>query len=230
MSADLQQFLTPTRFIDADHTAVMAYAHTHSVGAKTDSDKAIRLYYRVRDDFRYNPYSLDLSIKGMQASTVLANGEGWCVNKAVLLTACCRALGIPARLGFADVVNHLTSEKLLKVMQSNVFKWHGYSSIFLNNQWVKATPAFNIELCEKAGIHPLEFDGMQDSIYHEFDKAGNKHMEYQHYRGEHADLPLQEMTETFERDYAFNASEPMPTENFHDAVAREHASSQRTKL
>ena len=55
-------------------------------------------------------------------------------------------------------------------------------------------------------------------------------MEYQHFRGEHADLPLKEMTETFKRDYAFNASEPMPTENFHDAVAREHASSQRTKL
>ncbi len=114
----------------------------------------------------------------MKASTALANGYGWCVPKAALLAAACRAAGIPARVGYADVRNHLSTERLRQNMGSDLFVWHGYTDIWLDGQWLKATPAFNIELCDRFGLLPLEFDGRADSIYHPFDTAGNRHMEY----------------------------------------------------
>ena len=138
----------------------------------------------------------------MSASRVLETGHGWCVTKAVLLAAACRALGIPARVGFADVRNHLSTARLRETMKTDVFYWHGYTSIRLDGQWVKATPAFNIELCERFGLLPLEFDGCADSIYHPFDRAGNRHMEYLSMRGEFDDVPLASMVTTFRQHYS----------------------------
>ena len=126
----------------------------------------------------------------MTASRTLENGYGFCVPKAVALAAACRAAGIPAALGFADVRNHLSTPRLTEIMNGDVFYHHGYTSIFLDGRWVKATPAFNKDLCDKAGLNPLEFDGKSDSIFHEFDRAGQRHMEYLAHHGEVADLPF----------------------------------------
>jgi transglutaminase-like putative cysteine protease len=111
----------------------------------------VSLFLAVRDGFRYDPYRIDLSPQGMRASTVLANGYGWCVPKAALLAAACRAAGIPARVGYADVRNHLSTERMRQTMQTDLFVWHGYTDLWLDGAWVKATPAFNIELCERSG-------------------------------------------------------------------------------
>ena len=156
--------LAPTALIDSDAPAVQAFAEQHAQGA-TDRERAVALYLAVRDGFRYDPYRIDLSPQGMTASTVLANGYGWCVPKAALLTAACRAAGIPARMGFADVKNHLSTERMRETMKTDLFIWHGYTDIWLDGAWRKATPAFNIELCERFGLLPLEFDGENDSIY-----------------------------------------------------------------
>ncbi|HXZ83847.1 MAG TPA: transglutaminase family protein, partial [Myxococcota bacterium] len=117
------------------------------------------------------------------------------------LAACCRALGIPARLGFADVRNHLSTARMRAAMSSEVFYWHGYTSILLDGRWLKATPAFNVELCRKFRLLPLEFDGTQDSIYHPFDQDGRRHMEYLAQRGEFAEVPLEAMLRTFRERY-----------------------------
>jgi len=138
----------------------------------------------------------------MRASTTLKSGRGWCLPKAILLTACCRVLGIPARLCFADVRNHLSTARMRRRMRTDIFFWHGYAAIYLERKWVKATPAFNIQLCERFGLKPLEFDGCSDSIDHSFDQLGNKHMAYVRYRTEMADLPLDEIRNTFKRYYA----------------------------
>ena len=155
----------------------------------------------MRDEIRYDPFSASLEPEGFKASTVLANKRAWCVPKAVLLAACYRHLGIPARLGFADVTNHMSTEKMRTVMKTDVFYWHGYTSVYLNDRWVKATPAFNLELCLKFGLKPLEFNGRDDSLYHEFDQAGNRHMQYLNERGDYADLPYQEIVADFDRYY-----------------------------
>mgnify|MGYP006285877703 CR=1 FL=1 len=192
--------LASTALIDSDHPQVLAFARTHAQGAD-DRERAVALNLAVRDLIRYDPYKIDLSPQGMRASTALAQGHGWCVPKAALLAAVCRAAGIPARLGYADVRNHLSTERLRQTMQTDVFIWHGYADLWLNGRWVKATPAFNIELCQKFGLLPLDFDGHSDSIYHPFDQAGNRHMEYVQQRGTFDDMPLERITEDFKAVY-----------------------------
>ena len=183
--------LSPTPIIDSDHPAVIDFAN--AAAGTDDREVAVALFYAVRDGFRYDPYRLDLSPAGMRASAVLEKGYGWCVTKATLLTAVCRARGIPARLGFADVRNHLSTQRMREVMGTDIFLWHGFTEIRLDGQWLKATPAFNIELCDKFDMLPLEFDGRADSIYHPFDKAGHRHMEYIADRGSYDDVPLEQM-------------------------------------
>ena len=170
-------------------------------GVEEDTKRAVAVYYAIRDGILYDPYSADISVAGLKATTVLEEKRGWCVSKAILLAACCRALGIPARLGYADVLNHLSTEKLRQRMKTNVFYWHGYTALYLDDRWVKATPAFNIELCEKFGLKPLEFNGRDDSIYHAFDQAGNRHMEYLHDRGQFLEPPIEAMRRTFDEYY-----------------------------
>ena len=192
--------LQPTALLDSDHPAVVAFAARHGGGAD-DRQRAVALYYAVRDGFRYDPYRIDLSPAGMRASTVLARGFGWCVPKATLLAAACRAIGIPARVGFADVRNHLSTARMREVMQTDVFYWHGYAVLLLDGAWRKATPAFNRELCERFDLLPLEFDGRGDSLYHPFDRQGHRHMEYLADRGAFDDVPLARMAQDFARLY-----------------------------
>jgi transglutaminase-like putative cysteine protease len=150
--------LAPTALVDSDHPEVVAFARTHAQG-HDDTARAVALYNAVRDGFRYDPYRIDLSPAGMRASSVLSNGYGWCVPKAALLAAVARASGIPARLGFADVRNHLSTERMRQVLQSDVYAWHGYTELWLDGAWRKATPAFNLALCDRFGLLPLEFNG-----------------------------------------------------------------------
>ena len=192
--------LSPTAAIDSDHPAVIAFARRQAQGAD-DRERAVALTLAVRDGFRYDPYKADLSPAGMRASTVLAQGYGWCVSKAVLLAAVCRAAGIPARLGFADVRNHLSTERMRKNMETEIFYWHGYTDLWLDGAWRKATPAFNLSLCQKFGLLPLDFDGRADSIYHPFDTSGKRHMEYVAQRGSFDDLPLAEILVDFRIHY-----------------------------
>lgn len=198
---DPRNYLRPGTFIDSDHPAILARLQSVLEPEASSLSNAVALYYHVRDGLRYNPYSLATSAPGYLASTTLETGEGWCVTKALVLAALCRAAGIPARVGYADVRNHLSTERLRASMQTDIFYFHGYTSIYLNDRWVKATPAFNIELCEKFGLRPLEFNGLEDSLYHEFDLAGNRHMEYLNDRGEYADLPFDELMRVMRKYY-----------------------------
>lgn len=192
--------MAATPCIDSQHPAVQAFASEHSRG-DTPREKTVALYRAVRDQVRYDPYRLDMSDVGMSASRALQLGYGWCVPKAVLLAAVCRAEGIPARLGFADVRNHLSTERLRNAMKTDVFSWHGYTSLWIDGAWHKATPAFNIELCDKFGLLPLEFDGASDSLYHPFDREGRQHMEYIKDHGAFDDLPLAHMRAMFSEIY-----------------------------
>jgi transglutaminase-like putative cysteine protease len=193
--------LRPTATIDSDHQSVKRFAETAVEGCSSDHERAVKLYYAVRDGFRYDPYKIDLSVAGLSASRVLANGYGWCVTKAVLLAAACRAVGVPARVGFADVRNHLSTARLREAMGTDVFYYHGYTAIRLGGEWLKATPAFNVELCQKFKLHTLEFDGSSDSIYHPYDLAGRQHMEYVNFRGEYDEVPRESLLQGFAEHY-----------------------------
>lgn len=186
---DLSIYLKPTYFIDSDSPAITSYANEICRRIDSDVDRAIALYYGVRDGIRYDPYSMEDKREVARASSILKKKAGFCVPKAVLLTAVLRAQRIPARLGFADVKNHLATQRLKDLIETDLFVYHGYVEIFLNNQWVKATPAFNLTLCQNFNVKPLEFDGVHDSLFHPFDKLGNRHMEYVKDHGTFVDLP-----------------------------------------
>jgi len=201
---DLAPSLSATPFVDADAPNVQAFARARAGDTGDLRERVLRLYYAVRDEIRYDPYSAATDVETLRASATLVAGRAWCVPKAVLLAAACRAIGVPARLGFADVRNHLSTARMRAAMQTEVFYWHGYTSILVGDggrRWVKATPAFNIELCEKFGFLPLDFDGEHDSLYHPFDREGRKHMEYLNDRGEFDDVPLDAMQATFAERY-----------------------------
>jgi transglutaminase-like putative cysteine protease len=196
----MNEYLAPGKFIDSGHAAVQAFSRKHSKGSN-ERERAVALYYAVRDGVRYNPF-LDFSQPEVfRASAVLQADEGFCIGKAALLAACARDAGIPARVGFADVKNHLTSPRLAETMGSDLFVYHGYTDLYLDGKWVKATPAFNLALCTRFRVKPLEFDGREDSIFHPFDQDNRRHMEYLRDRGTYADVPVADIQKAFKEAY-----------------------------
>jgi transglutaminase-like putative cysteine protease len=198
----LAPYLTPGTFIDSDAANVRAFARD-VVGDETDPRaRAVRLYYAVRDGIVYTPYCDFHSPETFRASAVLAKRSGFCVGKAAVLAATARAVGIPARPGFADVKNHLSTPRLRERMGGkDVFYHHGYVELHLGGRWVKATPAFDRALCEKFGVRALEFDGTSDSLFHPYDRAGRRHMEYVRDHGASRDVPADEIMKIFAREY-----------------------------
>ena len=196
----MKEFLQSGQYVDSAHPGVVSFSNRYLEG-KNDREKAISLYYAVRDEIRYNPF-LDFSDPLVfKASAVLEADQGFCVGKASLLAACARAAGIPARVGFADVKNHLTSPRLAETMGSDLFVYHGYTDLCLDGKWVKATPAFNLALCTRFRVKPLEFDGREDSIFHPFDQDNRRHMEYLRDRGTYADVPVDTIQQAFREAY-----------------------------
>jgi transglutaminase-like putative cysteine protease len=194
------EFLAPGRYIDCSHPAVVAFSSENAKGAG-ERERAVSLYYAVRDKIRYNPFLDFGSTEVFRASAVLESGQGFCVGKASLLAACARAAGIEARVGFADVKNHLTTPRLAETMGSDLFVYHGYTELRIDGRWVKATPAFNLALCTRFRVKPLEFDGRADSIFHAFDQDDRRHMEYLRERGVFADVPVAEIQQAFREAY-----------------------------
>ncbi len=186
---ELDHFLVPTDVLDWRHPDILTFVGEVCCGQKSDVDKAIKLYYAVRDRWYYDPFKVNLTIEYLKVSAMLNRRHGYCVEKAMMMTACCRAVGIPARLGFAKVTNHLGTSKLEKILDTSELVFHGYSELYLNGAWVKCTPSFNRELCRYLGVRTLEFDGIHDSIFQEYE-SGNRFMEYTHDYGIFDDLPL----------------------------------------
>jgi transglutaminase-like putative cysteine protease len=193
--------LSPTTFIDSDHPEIRAYAERVTEGATGEREIVSRLFAAVRDDIRYDPFRMSVDAQDYRASAVLAGGPTYCVPKSVLLAAVARASGIPARIGLADVRNHLQSERLREAMQTDVFIYHGYTALFVEGEWRKASSAFNRELCERFGVPPLEFDGTADALLHAFDAEGGKYMEYLTDHGTFADLPFDDLIARYRSFY-----------------------------
>jgi transglutaminase-like putative cysteine protease len=192
-----EEYLKPTEFIDSESPAIQAFAQKAVAGATMSREKAVKLYYAVRDGIYYDPYRIEPSRNAFKASTILRQGYGYCVAKAVVLAAALRTQGIPCKLHFADVRNHLTTERLRALMQTDIFFYHGYNDIWLDGRWIKVTPTFNLSLCEKFKVKPLDWDGLSDAVFHPFDLEGRRHMEYVTDHGSFADLPFDAIINTF---------------------------------
>ncbi|MQA13936.1 MAG: transglutaminase [Pseudonocardiaceae bacterium] len=226
-----QDFIAPGEFVDSSTPAVARFTRRVLGGvdgptvdgrAVDPVTSAVRLFEAVRDDIWYDPYSVSADPGHHRASTVATADRTYCIPKAVLLAAAARAAGIPARLGFADVRNHLQTPALRERMNgSELFVFHGYAEMWLRGRWVKATPAFNAELCDRFGVSAMAFDGVHDALLHQYGADGARHMEYVHDRGWYADLPFGEIMRAFREHYAdsFIADEAREADLFHDGTA-----------
>ncbi len=194
-------YLRPGIYTDSDHPDILAYAQR--ITAEIDSPKAqaIALYRSIRDEFRYYPYHLILKPYALKASYLLSKDYGYCVEKSNLFAACLRALGIPAKLCYANVRNHLATEKVEDYLRTDLMVFHGFVDLFLEGKWVKATPVFNAQLCERLGVAVLDFDGENDAVFQESDKSGRPFMDYVHDYGCFADLPFELFVSELRRHY-----------------------------
>ena len=209
------EYLKPTEFLDFDVQAVRDFAFDAVGDAEDVIEKAIRLYYAVRDKIRYDPYRINLGKELFKASNVLEAKAGFCLPKANLLAASTRAVGIPTGIGLSDVANHLCTERLRRIMGGkDLFLDHGYAVMCLDGNWVKAAPAFNITLCERFDVLPTEFDGKSDALFQEFDAKGRRHMEYLTDHGVWSDFPHDQVVKDFSEYYP---------DSFYDDAAREIA-------
>jgi transglutaminase-like putative cysteine protease len=210
-------YLAPTRFLDHDTPAVREFAREVVTGETDAVAKAVKLFYAVRDGWRYDPFSMTLDRTHYVASRILAGGGCYCIPKAILLAAAARAVGIPAAIGLSDVVNHLTTDKLKAWMGGTYFMHHGYAVLHLEGQWVKAAPAFNIELCERFHVRPTEFDGRGDAVFQEYDARDRRHMEYVKDHGCWSDFPFEKVAADFRAFYPARLFEgEKPAERFED--------------
>ncbi|HLT12798.1 MAG TPA: transglutaminase family protein [Marinobacter sp.] len=213
----MDAYLKPTAFFDYDKPEVQAWIDQQLEGVPDNRVEQIKaLYLAVRDNISYNPYVFSSDPNTFSASYALQASESYCIPKAVLLGAAARSIGIPSRLGLADVRNHLSSPKLIEWLQSDVFRMHGFIELYLNDQWVKATPAFNRKLCELMKVEVLEFDGVNDSIFQEYTESGAAHMEYITDHGVFDDVPYGFIMEGLQAAYGhlFNPVEDQrPTDS-----------------
>ncbi|WP_243368815.1 transglutaminase-like domain-containing protein [Microvirga solisilvae] len=194
-------YLSPAEYVDSDHPAIRQHAEMVTRGIDSDAERARALYDAVRDGIRYDPYVDYTDRESFRGSSVLSSGHGYCVGKAALYAALCRAVGIPVRVGLSDVRNHLATPRLLEAVGTDVFSYHGYVEVYLGGRWLKATPTFNASLCAKLGVTPLDFDGTGDALFQPFDGDGRAFMDYVFNHGTFFDVPtkflMREMTRLY---------------------------------
>lgn len=204
---DIERYLRSSPTIDSDNDSIKQKAVALTKSEQTAADKAKRLFYWVRDIIKYNPLVPLEIFEDYRASKTLKRGEGFCVEKAAVLAALARAVGIPARLHLADIRNHLVSDRLREVMGTNLFSYHGYTELYINGTWVKATPAFDLKMCQANRIVPVEFDGKNDAIFHSHNLDGQLHIEYVADHGCRVDVPVDEIIAAWEQHYGLKAQE-----------------------
>lgn len=210
--AELTQCLNETETFDFSNPDVQAFVAKANLRGTT-TEQLIQWYTYVRDSFLYDPYHLDLRKEQLRASVVVKKKRAWCVEKALLFVAGCRFLGIPARMGFGIVQNHLGVDKLEQYLKRKEIVFHGFAEVWHNEKWVKCTPAFDKRICGLSKIEPLEWDAENDSLFQAFSASG-QFMEYLHFYGSFPEIPFQLMHDEMKAYYPHLFSDPINTPAF----------------
>jgi len=203
------KYLESGYYFDFENEAIQQVIAEFNKASLFDKEKAIGIYTKVRDQWKYDPYSISLSKEKYKASYIAIKESGNCVEKSILLIACLRALGIPARLHLAKVKNHIAVERLTEKFGSNELTPHGMVDVYLDHKWLKLSPAFNKSLCEKLHVEALDFDGEHHAVLQQFNSEGTRFMEYLDDYGSFEDVPLDFMIRKLKEHYPhiFNSDE-----------------------
>jgi transglutaminase-like putative cysteine protease len=207
----MQEYLKETSFLDFNNPIIDQF-HSDVPSFSVQKDLAIHLYTKVREAFLYNPYHLDLRHQALKASTILSKKRAWCVEKSIVLATCARKVGIPSRLGYAIVVNHIGVDKLVSYLKREEIVFHGYVELYINGKWVKCTPSFDTRICKISNVSVLNWDGETDSLFQPFE-GDTRFMEYIHDYGVFSDVPILLMNQEMKKYYphlfetSFNSKE-----------------------
>jgi len=201
-----QEYLQANVEIDSQHPQIQELARDLTQSCYDEQEKARKLFYFVRDQIIYNMYPKDTDHTGYCASAILARGEGWCLQKSILAAALFRAAQIPARLCFAEVINHALGEKAYAAIGTNHFSPHTYVEIALQQQWVPITPIFDAALCQRLQVPTVEFDGIHPAMLSPTDLQGNAYMEYIRKTKGYAKAPWEYIFSEIKRVYGEKAS------------------------
>lgn len=193
-------YLEATSYLDHDHPVIQQCIEPFR-DFTSEEEIVKRIYLKVRDEWRYNPYQISFQKEHFRASAIAVKKEGHCIDKAILMVAFLRGLGIPSRLHLAKVTNHLAVERIIEKIGNHELAPHGMVGVYINGQWVKASPTFNKELCDRFGVPPLEFDGKRDALLQAFNESGETFMEYLKDYGHFEDVPFEFILETFKSHY-----------------------------
>lgn len=195
----MQKYLNETSFLNFNSSEIQNFVKEINP-ILSQKEIALKLYFKVRDSFLYDPYHLDLRTEALIASNIVSKKRAWCVEKAILLASCARFFKIPSRLGFAIVTNHIGVEKLTSYLRKDEIVFHGYVELFLDHKWIKCTPSFDKRICRISSVAPLDWDGETDSMFQAFE-GGQKFMEYKHFYGEFEDVPIELMNSEMKKHY-----------------------------
>jgi len=191
----MDEYLKATATIETDHPLIRAKAQK-LVGKETSAcDKVLRLFAFVRDQIPYNLFMISMHPDDFRTTFVLEAGKGYCVQKAVLLCALARSVGIPSRLALARIRNHRIPPSLHARLGRNEFPAHGYNQFLLDGCWISAAATFDAALCGRVGVPVVEFDGRNDAMLPSRALDGGLYIEYLEHYGFFADLPLDFITE-----------------------------------
>ncbi len=196
----MQEYLTHTLYLNYQSEAIQDLVAAFK-GKQVTQEIITALYLKVRDGWRYNPFTIGLTPQHYVASTIAKKKEAHCIDKAILLIAGLRALGIPARIHLAKVANHIATERLEAILGTNQLTPHGLVDVFFEEKWVKCSPAFNKELCEKYKVAPLNFDGTYDSVFQEYNTENQQFMRYLEDYGAFSDVPYNFIIDNFKSHY-----------------------------
>lgn len=166
----MPEYLAVTEMCDHDNPWLMKIAGEIVNRADTPAEKAIHVFYYVRDRVRFS-----IAYSRSTASQTLKRGYGDCVSKTNVHIALLRAQGIPARLRKAKVesvtLHHLIADFVYKRMPPTAS--HFWPECFLNEKWISCEAFLDKPLYEgmlkkglisKEQVRTIDWDGDSDLI------------------------------------------------------------------
>jgi transglutaminase-like putative cysteine protease len=181
--------LRPSFCINSDAVNIREKASKLTGSLRSDRDKARKIFEFVRDEIVYN-FAPDVKErKDFRASHALDMGNGFCMQKAALFAALCRASGVPARIGFQDIVDYKIVGPFFRLMGSNELTHHGMSAVYLDGRWIRLDCTLDRGLAERKNYRLVEFDGRHDALLPETDRAGKPHFTILKQSGLYNDTP-----------------------------------------
>lgn len=182
--------IRPAFCLDSGAANIRERAAKLTSSHRQQRDRARSIFNYVRDDIVYN-FAPDVKErKDFRASHTLEMGNGFCMQKAALFAALCRAAGIPARIGFQDIADYKIVGPFFKLMGGNELTHHGMTAVYLDGRWIRADCTLDRGLCERKNYRLVEFDGKHDALLPETDHAGKPHFNIMKQSAFYNDTPL----------------------------------------